>query len=355
MLVNRYVANRTCFMGFLILVAVITLALNGCSSQSAAIDIEPTPLPTAIIPVKPTYKVMRGEVVRKLEFSARIVPVVQQALFFKSAGRVDKIMVKISDQVKKDQVLATLEGGSNAADLRRAQINLEMAKLNLKLAEISGQEGSKTYPITIAMKNYEIELAQLTLDEITRKVDMTVIKSGIDGTVLSISLTEGSLIDAYKSVIVVADLNNLEASADLKDADMQLLTENMPVKISPAGVPGKTSDGVIRKLPYPFNKASQASVANETDDQSTRISITGDLDNLGLSMGNLVRVVVILQRNENALYLPPQAIRTFEGRQFAVVQDGNGQRRVDVKLGISSDDRVEILDGLTEGQIVLAP
>jgi len=223
------------------------------------------------------------------------------------------------------------------------------------MAEITGQEGSPTYPITIAMRNYEIELAQLSLDEMTRKVDMTVIKSGIDGTILSTSLTEGDPIDAYKSVIVVADVNNLEASADLKDADMQVLTENMEVTISPAGVPGKTSDGVIRKLPYPFNKASQASAANETGDQSTRISITGNLNDLGLTMGDLVRVVVTLQRKENVLFLPPQAIRTFEGRQFAVVQDGNGQRRVDVKLGISADDRVEIIDGLTEGQIVLAP
>jgi multidrug efflux pump subunit AcrA (membrane-fusion protein) len=55
------------------------------------------------------------------------------------------------------------------------------------------------------------------------------------------------------------------------------------------------------------------------------------------------------------MWLPPQAIRRFEGRRFVVVQDAEGQRRVDVKVGITSDDRVEILEGLEEGQVVIAP
>jgi multidrug efflux pump subunit AcrA (membrane-fusion protein) len=48
-------------------------------------------------------------------------------------------------------------------------------------------------------------------------------------------------------------------------------------------------------------------------------------------------------------------IRTFDNRQFVVVQDGDVQRRVDVKLGVVSDTRVEILEGLAEGQVVVSP
>jgi multidrug efflux pump subunit AcrA (membrane-fusion protein) len=55
------------------------------------------------------------------------------------------------------------------------------------------------------------------------------------------------------------------------------------------------------------------------------------------------------------LWLPPQAVRTFEGRKFVVVQEGDGQRRVDVKIGIQSEDRVEIEEGLKEGQVAVAP
>jgi multidrug efflux pump subunit AcrA (membrane-fusion protein) len=53
------------------------------------------------------------------------------------------------------------------------------------------------------------------------------------------------------------------------------------------------------------------------------------------------------------LWLPPQAIRTFEGRKFVVVQEGDAQRRVDVKIGVEGEDRVEIVEGLNEGQVVV--
>ena len=64
---------------------------------------------------------------------------------------------------------------------------------------------------------------------------------------------------------------------------------------------------------------------------------------------------VVLEKRASALWLPPQAIRKYEGRQFVVVQDSDGQRRVDVKIGITSAGRVEILEGLEVGQIVIAP
>jgi multidrug efflux pump subunit AcrA (membrane-fusion protein) len=48
-------------------------------------------------------------------------------------------------------------------------------------------------------------------------------------------------------------------------------------------------------------------------------------------------------------------VREFEGRYFVIVQDGESQRRVDVEVGIIEPNRIEILDGLIEGQVVVAP
>jgi multidrug efflux pump subunit AcrA (membrane-fusion protein) len=66
-----------------------------------------------------------------------------------------------------------------------------------------------------------------------------------------------------------------------------------------------------------------------------------------------MRVTALLERKSDVLWLPPQAIRTFEGRRFVVVQDGAAQRRVDVKIGIEGADRLEIGEGLSEGQTVI--
>jgi multidrug efflux pump subunit AcrA (membrane-fusion protein) len=72
-------------------------------------------------------------------------------------------------------------------------------------------------------------------------------------------------------------------------------------------------------------------------------------------VGDRLRITVEIDRSEDTLYLPPQAVRTFEGRSFVVVREDAGQRRVDVRIGLRSDERVEILEGLSEGQTVIAP
>jgi len=90
-------------------------------------------------------------------------------------------------------------------------------------------------------------------------------------------------------------------------------------------------------------------------DSSTRISLDVDPAEVGLELHDLVQITVVLERKAGVLWLPPQALRRFEGRDFVVVQEADGQRRVDVKLGVEGGDRVEIVTGLTEGQIVVGP
>ncbi|NJN83247.1 MAG: hypothetical protein HC802_13820 [Caldilineaceae bacterium] len=73
----------------------------------------------------------------------------------------------------------------------------------------------------------------------------------------------------------------------------------------------------------------------------------------GFELGDLVRVTVELERKDDVLWLPPQALRVFDGRRFAVLQDGDTQRRIDVNVGIETPDRVEVEEGLEEGQTVI--
>ena len=53
------------------------------------------------------------------------------------------------------------------------------------------------------------------------------------------------------------------------------------------------------------------------------------------------------------LWLPPDAVRAFEGRRFVVVREGDRERRAAIRVGIETADKVEIAEGVKEGDVVV--
>jgi RND family efflux transporter MFP subunit len=335
---------------FLSLLVLCLVFLTGCSGQTTQEEPTPTPIPTPVIPTKPTYKVTRGDVEQLLKFTGRIVPEDEQELFFGVGGRVDEIFAQQGDVVKTGQLLAVLESGNREFDLKRSQIYLEMAQLALQSTILQLPKNTKAYTETIVMKEKEVELAQLNLDELNKAVADSRIVSPIDGVIRSLTLRDGAVAEPFEPVIIVADLSNLEVSGDVGGDSMTDLAEGMEVMLTPVVLEGDTLTGKIYSLPYPYGSGSKDAL-----DQSLRIVVDQDLVAEGYEVGDLVEVVVRLEMSDDVLWLPPQAIRTFEGRKFVVVKDGDGQRRVDVRTGLQSEDRVEIVEGVEEGQVILAP
>ena len=328
---------------------LFSLFISGCANRQSKLEPTPTPIPTMVVASKPTYFVQRGEVINQIEFSGRVVPVVQQDLTFRTSGSVRKIYVKKADIVKEGQLLAELDSGPSEFDLRRAQVHLEIEQLKLKQIKLQLPENSEMYSVTVEIQQSQVELAQINVDELNLAVAIGQIVSPLNGTVMMVMMTEGNTIEAFKPVIIVADLRKLEVIGELKEAQLSQLTENIKVLITTIGAQGIAVEGTIRSLPYPLGSG------NDSSSNSLRISFTSDPAGDGIKLGDLVNLTIVLEKKENVLWLPPQAIRNFEGRRFVIVQDSAAQRRVDVKVGIEAIDRVEIIDGLIEGDLVIAP
>ena len=355
----------------------------------------PTPIPTAVVPVKPTYKVQRGELVSQLEFSGRISPEVEEDLFFRADGRVRTVLSKRNDMVTKGQILAELEVDGLERELESAQIELERAQVrmdqaegeheyqvkvaqtNLEIAQLqlaAMQGGAAPDATAIAIQEKELSLAQLDVERLASGIDPLIVSdvtraelavaklqaeiaesqiiAPFDGQLLSISLTPGQAVSAYAPVSTVADINNLEVSAELVSNQMEDLSEGMNAVIFLTSRPGVTLDGAVRQLPYPYGSGGRGQTVEDMD-KSTRVTIVAAPGDEGFELGDLVRVTVELERKADVLWLPPQALRIFDGRRFAVLQDGDLQRRVDVTVGIETPERVEIESGLEEGQTVV--
>jgi len=294
-----------------------------------------------------------------------------------------------SAQVSRDSTCG--QGGGAACD--SAQANVQSAEESLRIAEINhsllikpltadeltvleaGYEkvakGLRTAELDYEIQKYQFEIAQLEFDNLTSELDSQLLKaveraklsverlqamvddtqviSPIDGKVTSVSAYEGRDVQAYRTVFVVADETELEITAEPMSSQLQRLTEGMDAAVILSAYPGKELPATIVQLPYPYGKGGGATI----EDADKLTHITMDTQDLDVEAGDLVKVIVTIERKADALWLPPAAIRTFSGRKFVVVEEDGRQRRVDVTVGIESAERVEIEDGLEAGQVVI--
>jgi membrane fusion protein, macrolide-specific efflux system len=349
--------------GWLFLAAAL-IAAAGCTPTSAPQDATPTPLPTAVIPVKPTYTVQSGEIIASMQFSGRVVPVREEGVFFRSGGRVRTVYVQNGDAVKAGDVLADLELlddlerrlESMQLNVRRAELNRDIARIDFELFKSQTPTRTKDYDLLLAKQEAFLELQEIAYEEaLLGKDDLEIairdaqMIAPFDGIVNSLTVTAGRGAEPFAPLAVVADLTELEVRATMSSTEAGQLNEGMAVTLVQPNRPGRELSGTVRRLPY---AVTGGAVTVQDQDNSVRISLE---DPGNFVPNDLVRCTVILERKENVLWLPPQAIRTFEGRRFVVVQEGAAQQRVDVRLGIEGEGRLEIVEGLSEGQIVVSP
>ena len=338
---------RTAFQITLLL--PLFLAVTACKPAQAEPALAPPPTP--VVPDKPIYQVHRGEVVRKIEFAGRVTPVLQQALFFRTAGRVENLFVKRGDAVTAGELLADLDTDDLLFDVRRAKLNLASIELRLDLAK--AEIPTRSMNDEVAIKELEVKLAEITLEQLHSAIADAQIIAPFDGQVISIGIAEGRGVEAFVPVLMLADAGELEVRADLGRTERAELVEGMPITIDLVGRPGPRIEGRIRRLPYSDGGVDFSEI--EDEDRSTHIALEEMAAEADLRLGDLVHLTVVLERKGDVLWLPPQAIHTLDGHRFVMVKDGDAQRRVDVRLGLQSDDRIEIEEGLIEGQIVLGP
>ena len=362
--------NRSASLCTAILLALLALTLVACQAESQAEAPTPTPIPTAVVPRKPLYTVERGDIVETMQFNGRVAPVVEREVTVAANGVVGGVYVAEGEQVEAGQIVADLEvladlerrRQEQALAVRRAEIGQEIAALELERYRLTADAEAPGYAQQEGILERRVELARLgleeirmTLDELDAALDAARLTAPIDGVLLSTTLDPGDGVSAHEPVAVIARLDELEVKADLDDDELALLEEEMPVALTRSSRPGETIEGVIRRLPYPYGSAPAPDEAGGESVSGARIALRRPAEALGLSLGDRLRATVVLQVSEDTLWLPAQAVRTFDGRRFVVVQEGDVQQRVDVRLGLAEEGRVEVVEGLSEGQQVVGP
>jgi hypothetical protein len=142
---------------------------------------------------------------------------------------------------------------------------------------------------------------------------------------------------------VVADLD-----ASKGDTEVREMFEGMPVTVTLDADTDFQLTGTIRQLPSPYG-------TGESDGGAIHVVVDSPPSADTYQSGDNVTVTVRLASKEGVLWLPPDAIRSAGGRTFVIINSESGPQRIDVEIGLQTRDRVEIISGLEEGQVVVGP
>ncbi|MCB0062794.1 MAG: efflux RND transporter periplasmic adaptor subunit [Caldilineaceae bacterium] len=384
------------------LLITLLLTLVGCRFGQ-----RPTPTPIALpasiqardaAASMQTFPVTRGEVIQLETFSGRVTPAREEDLFFRRSGQIAQVFVEDGDLVEEGDVIASLDNEVLEIDLESALIGLAIAKDNLREAQedliiqreraensleimklrLQGAadrvDSSDPTLVSVLEKIRELELrqAELTLENVPEEVDpgleLNVQRAELAVAKVKLSILEGQITapfageirfinlpeteedlmaaSAYSAVARVVDDSQIKIELNLTRTQLESLAEGMAVQISTASLANQALEGRISALPRPFG-TSQGSL--------TEVTLDNPEDNSYLREGVTVGVDVRLQSKPNAIIIPREALQEENQLYYVTVQENGETRRVSVAVGVVSNDYVEIIAGLEEGQAVVVP
>ncbi len=281
----------------------------------------------------------------------------------------EKELIAAEDAVAKARINYDTARGNEVAEVQNAEAAVYSAQATLNKLR-NGPE-----PSEISAAQREIQLAQVALDEakqraqinperakqlaadrfeiqaIEDQVKARQLFAPIDGVIASVEVQPGGAIQPAIPIITVVEPGSIELLAEVAPSSSTTGSVAINVGQQAAITFSRYSDqvitGTITRTP------SQSQIDPLTGAQDQFYHIIFDADDLQIEVGDLADASVVLGRKYDALWLPPEAIRSSRTGSYVTMQEGGEDVRVNIEVGIITTDRVEILSGLEEGDIVI--
>lgn len=397
MIAQVYFTRRGLPMSVVLLLLVFVLA--ACLAPVRTLP-TPTPWPTPTVAARTLFTVERATLQDEIEFNGEVAPLVWEPLSFRTEGALGAIYKLEGDTVVEGDLLADLEMPDLTEALDQTQVALEAAQdsqtsherqqtfarqraeLEVRKAELLLETARTGNDETaVKLQELDVQLAQLALAEVEANVDPTLaravtkaqlavealqrqiedrrLRAPFAGAVIAVGIGVADIrsvgprpqphtpIPAYTPLLVVAQLDPLLIVAS-KDAPRILELQ--------VGQPVTITHYLARDNPFAGEVSALPSLSSGTTDQpgfqdALQIAITGEPPTM--KVGDFVQVRILLAVHQDTLVLPDAAVRRFAGRTFVIMQDGEREKRIDIKTGLETNGQVEILEGLQAGDVVI--
>ena len=256
----------------------------------------------------------------------------------------------VAAQAKLESVLrgaTEFELREQQSKVEKAQLDVEKARAQLEVErqKLTANRATTTFDVQGLEK--EVAKARLDLEQLEANYADARIIAAFDGKITKVNGKSGDNVQAFNPVISISSPANLLINAQINESDMPKLAVGQRALISLDAFPGQTINGTVQTLP-----SSVVTQQGVVADKNTRILV--DWTRPGAQIGMNARVQIVVQKKDDVLLIPTQAIRTVGRRRFVEYMDGNVKRSRNVEVGISTDVDTEIISGLEEGMSILA-
>ncbi|OOV89446.1 efflux RND transporter periplasmic adaptor subunit [Pseudomonas sp. MF4836] len=344
-----------------------------------------------------TVQVSRGDIESSVTALGTLQPRRYVDVGAQASGQIRKIHVEAGDPVKEGQLLVEIDPATQQAKLDASRFSIENLQAQLQeqraqhqLAEQkfrrqqnlaaggatreedvqTAQAELKATQARIDMFKAQIRQAQASLRSDQAELGYTRIYAPMDGTVVAVDAREGQTLNAQQQtplILRIAKLSPMTVWAEVSEADIGHVKPGMTAYFTTLSGGNRRWTSTVRQIlpipPKPLNETAQGGGSPNSSSKSgsgrvVLYTVLLDVDNNdnALMAEMTTQVFFVSSQAQNVLTAPIAALQgsTATDRQIARVVAKNGAiEEREVRVGISDRLRIQVLDGLNEGDHLL--
>ena len=279
----------------------------------------------------------------RLTFNGDVIAIQQASIFSKVGGNLERVYSDIGAEVKRNQLLATIDSTELYQQVQQMSATYYNAKINYtRNKKLYGQnlvakqdlDNAETQ-MKVALAGYETAKTRLSYTRITAPFAGIITKRYLD---------EGALVTTGNSTLfTLMDIDSVKVVVNVLEKDVPQISRGKRATITVDAFPGKDYEGIISRL-------SQA-IDLSTRTMAVEVGIPNKDHNLKPGMFGTVTLTV--SEHIKAITVPTQAILRDNNGAFVYILQSNSAKRTAVDIGIEQSGRTEILAGLTGAESII--
>ncbi len=320
-----------------------------------------------------TVAVTRGTLIDKALAVGKIEPKKEIEVKSKISGLIKKRYKEIGDEVKVGEPLFDIAPDPTPLEFAEA-------KRQVELSQVEFDNRKREYDRSLSLKDKQLisnqeydlekaryEEAKLRLDLANEKLSLietgktsiadrkveNIIRSTVNGTILSVDLEEGDPVvpltsyQAGTTLMTIAYMEDLVFKGNVDEIDVGKLSLGMPVEIEIGAIPNQKIQGKLVKISPKAHK-EEGSTLFEVE-----IAIT-ESNGQFLRAGYSANADVIITKKDSILLVPERLVKFQDSVATVEVRDSIGTvTSLTIKTGLSDGINLEVTEGLKEGDLVV--